>query len=127
MTAKKSRHSHDGRAKRGLAMINDMASLKQAMEQMDSDDVVVAQAAKDRAAHILSEAGLNFAKLAELIEQRRLLLRPRILASIKRMDQPASLGDFGIPRYRRVATQGRPELSPDRRCTRADWRNRAPL
>ena len=74
-------------------MINDMASLKQAMEQMDSDDVVVAQAAKDRAAHILSEAGLNFAKLAELIEQRRLLLRPRILASIKRMDQPASLGD----------------------------------
>jgi hypothetical protein len=74
-------------------MIKDMASLKQAMEQMDADDVVVAQAAKDRAAHILSEAGLNFAKLAELIEQRRLLLRPRILASIKRMDQPASLGD----------------------------------
>jgi hypothetical protein len=74
-------------------MINDMASLKQAMEQMDADDVVVTQAAKDRAAHILSEAGLNFAKLAELIEQRRLLLRPRILASIKRMDQPASLGD----------------------------------
>jgi hypothetical protein len=74
-------------------MINDMASLKQAMEQMDADDVVVAQAAKDRAANILSEAGLNFAKLAELIEQRRLLLRPRILASIKRMDQPASLGD----------------------------------
>jgi hypothetical protein len=74
-------------------MINDMASLKQAMQQMDADDVVVAQAAKDRAAHILSDAGLNFAKLAELIEQRRLLLRPKILASIKRMDQPASLGD----------------------------------
>jgi hypothetical protein len=74
-------------------MINDMASLKQAMEQMDADDVVVAQAAKDRAAHVLSDAGLNFAKLAELIEQRRLLLRPKILASIKRMDQPASLGD----------------------------------
>src|SRR3984957_15518317 len=74
-------------------MINDMASLKQAMEQMDADDVVVAQAAKDRAAHILSDARLNFAKLAELIEQRRLLLRPKILASIKRMDQPASLGD----------------------------------
>jgi len=74
-------------------MINDMASLKQAMQQMDADDVVVAQAAKDRAVHILSDAGLNFAKLAELIEQRRLLLRPKILASIKRMDQPASLGD----------------------------------
>jgi hypothetical protein len=93
VTAKKLRHSHDGHAERGFAMINDMASLKQAMEQMDADDVVVAQAAKDRAAHILSDARLNFAKLAELIEQRRLLLRPKILASIKRMDQPASLGD----------------------------------
>jgi hypothetical protein len=74
-------------------MINDMAPLKQAMQQMDADDVAAAQAAKDRTAHILSDAGLNFAKLAELIEQRRLLLRPKILASIKRMDQPASLGD----------------------------------
>src|SRR5580700_5751630 len=83
-------------------MINDMASLKQAMEQMDADDVVVAQAAKDRAANILSEAGLNFAKLAELIEQRRLLLRPRILASIKRMDQPASLRKEGQS-FRQIA------------------------
>jgi hypothetical protein len=74
-------------------MINDMASLKQAMEHMDADDAAVAQAAKDRAAQILSDARLDFAKLAELIEQRRLLLRPRILASIKRMDQPAMLGD----------------------------------
>jgi len=74
-------------------MINDMASLKQAMEHMDADDAAVAQSAKDRAAQILSDARLNFAKLAELIEQRRLLLRPRILASIKRMDQPAMLGD----------------------------------
>jgi hypothetical protein len=34
-------------------MIDDMASLKQAMEQMDADDVAVAEAAKDRAAQIL--------------------------------------------------------------------------
>src|SRR5579871_3647223 len=74
-------------------MINDMASLKQAMEHMDADDAAVAQSAKDRAAQILSDARLNFAKLAELIEERRLLLRPRIVASIKRMDQPAGLGD----------------------------------
>src|SRR5664279_4808925 len=31
--------------------------------------------------------------MAELIEQSRLLLRPRIVASIKRMDQPGMLGD----------------------------------
>jgi hypothetical protein len=80
-------------AGRGFAMIDDMASLKQAMEQMDADDVAVAQAAKDRAAQILSDAKLNFSKMAELIEQRRLLLRPKILASIKRIDQPAMLGD----------------------------------
>jgi hypothetical protein len=74
-------------------MIDDMASLKQAMEQMDADDATVAQAAKDRAAQILSDAGLSFSKMADLIEQRRLLLRPRIVASIKRMDQPAMLGE----------------------------------
>ena len=74
-------------------MIDDMASLKQAMEQMDAEDPTVAQAAKDRAAQILSDAGLSFSKMADLIEQRRLLLRPRIVASIKRMDQPAMLGD----------------------------------
>src|SRR5882724_1994928 len=80
-------------AGRGFAMIDDMASLKQAMEQMDADDVAVAQAAKDRAAQILSDARLIFSKIAELIEQRRLLLRPRIVTSIKRMDQPDTLGD----------------------------------
>lgn len=74
-------------------MIDDMASLKHAMEQMDADDPAVAQAARDRAAQILSNAGLSFAKIAELIEERRLLLRPRIVASIKRMDQPDGLGD----------------------------------
>ena len=74
-------------------MIDDMASLKHAMEQMDSDDAAVAQAARDRAAQILSNARLSFAKIAELIEERRLLLRPRIVASIKRMDQPDGLGD----------------------------------
>lgn len=74
-------------------MIDDMALLKQAMEQMDAEDPVVAQAAKDRAAQMLSDARLNFAKMADLIEQRRLLLRPRIVASIKRMDQPGMLGD----------------------------------
>jgi len=76
-----------------FAMIDDMALLKQAMEQMDAEDPVVAQAAKDRAAQTLSDAKLNFSKMAELIEQRRLLLQPRILANIKRMDQPGMLGD----------------------------------
>jgi hypothetical protein len=74
-------------------MIDDIASLKHAMEQMDADDATVAQAARERAEQILSNAGLSFAKIAELIEERRLLLRPRIVASIKRMDQPAGLGD----------------------------------
>ena len=66
-----------------FAMINDMASLKQAMEQMDADDTAVSQAAKDRAAQILSDSRLSFSKMADLIEQRRLLLRPKIVASIK--------------------------------------------
>jgi hypothetical protein len=74
-------------------MIDDMALLKQAMEQMDAEDPAVAQAAKDRAAQILGDAGLNFSKMAGLIEQRRLLLRPRIVTGIKRMDQPGMLGD----------------------------------
>jgi len=74
-------------------MIDDMARLKQALEQMDAEDPTVAQAAKDRAAQTLSDAKLNFSKMAELIEQRRLLLRPRIVATIKRMDQPGMLGD----------------------------------
>ena len=74
-------------------MIDDMAPLKQAMDQMDAEDPTVAQAAKDRAAQILSEAKLSFSKLAELIQQRRLLLQPAILARIKRMDQPGMLGD----------------------------------
>ena len=74
-------------------MIADMALLKKTMEQMDAEDPIVAQAAKDRAAQTLSDAKLNFSKMAELIEQRRLLLRPRIVATIKRMDQPGMLGD----------------------------------
>ncbi|HTE96333.1 MAG TPA: hypothetical protein VK678_22935, partial [Bradyrhizobium sp.] len=74
-------------------MIDDMALLKQAMEQMDAEDPTAAQAAKDRAAQILSDAKLSFSKMAELIEQRQLLLRPRIVAGIKRTDQPGMLGD----------------------------------
>jgi hypothetical protein len=74
-------------------MIDDMPRLKEAMEQMDAEDPTVAQAAKDRAAQTLSDAKLSFSKMAELIEQRRLLLRPRIVAGIKRMDQPGMLGD----------------------------------
>jgi hypothetical protein len=74
-------------------MIDDMALLKRTMQQMDAEDPTVAQAAKDRAAQILSEAKLNFAKMAELIEQRRLLLAPAILARIRKMDQPGMLGD----------------------------------
>jgi hypothetical protein len=74
-------------------MIDDIALLKQVMEQMDAEDPAVAQAAKDRAAQALADARLSFSKMAELIEQRRLLLRPRILTGIKRMDQPGMLGD----------------------------------
>jgi hypothetical protein len=74
-------------------MIDDMAPLKQAMEEMDAEDPVVAQAAEERAAQILGDAKLSFSKMAELIEQRRLLLRPAIVANIKRMDQPGMLGD----------------------------------
>src|SRR5712691_5208075 len=74
-------------------MIDDMALLKKTMEQMDAEDPIVAQAAKDRAAQTLSDAKLSFSKMAQLIEQRRLLLRPRIVAGIKRMDQPGMLGD----------------------------------
>ncbi|WP_240535725.1 hypothetical protein [Bradyrhizobium sp. STM 3809] len=70
-----------------------MASLKQAMVQMDSEDATVAQTGKDHAAQILEASGLSFAKLAELIQQRRLLLQPSVLGRIKRMDQPGSLGD----------------------------------
>jgi hypothetical protein len=74
-------------------MIDDLELLKQSMEKMDAEDPEVAQAAKDRAALTLGDAKLSFAKMAELIEQRRLLLRPRIVASIKRMDHPGALGD----------------------------------
>jgi hypothetical protein len=74
-------------------MIENVALLKQAMEEMDAEDPDVAQAAKERAAQTLGNAKLNFSKIAELIEQRRLLLRPRIVAGIKRMDQPGMLGD----------------------------------
>ena len=74
-------------------MIDDMAALKQAMEQMDAEDPDEAQAAKERAAQTLSDAKLSFSKIAELIEQHRLLLRPRIVSGIKRMDQPGMLGD----------------------------------
>ena len=73
-------------------MIDDMARLKQAMEQMDAQDAVVAQAAKDRAAQALSDAKLSFSKMAELIEQRR-LLRPEIVTGIRRMDQLGTPGD----------------------------------
>ena len=74
-------------------MIDDMTALKQAMGEMDAEDPAVAEAAKDRAARILGDARLSFSKMAELIEQRRLLLRPKIVANIKRMDQPDMLGD----------------------------------
>jgi hypothetical protein len=74
-------------------MIDDMALLKRTMQQMDAEDPTVAQAAKDQAAQILSDAKLNFAKMAELIEQRRLLLPPAIQNRIKKMDQPGMLGD----------------------------------
>jgi hypothetical protein len=74
-------------------MLDDMALLKRTMQEMDAEDQAVAQAAKDRAAQILGEARLNFAKMAELIEQRRLLLPPAMLARIRKMDQPGMLGD----------------------------------
>jgi hypothetical protein len=77
-------------------MIDDMALLKQVMGQMDAEDPVVADAAKDRAAQALSDARLSFSKIADLIEQRGLLLQPRIVANIKRMDQPGMLGDIAF-------------------------------
>src|SRR5260370_16896404 len=77
----------------GFGMMDEMALLKQGMERMDAEDPVVAQAAKDRAAQILGDAKLSFSKMAELIERHRLLLRPRIVANIKRMDQPGMLAD----------------------------------
>lgn len=87
-------------------MINDMASLKRAMVQMDAEDPAVAEAAKDRAAKLLSDEGLNFSKLAALIEQRRLLLRPNILTNLKRMDQPEIVSD---PAFRAAAAALRRE------------------
>jgi hypothetical protein len=74
-------------------MIDDIVALKRAMQEMDAEDPEVAQAAKERAAQTLSDARMNFSKLAELIEQRRLLLRPRIVTGLKRMDQPGMLGE----------------------------------
>jgi hypothetical protein len=74
-------------------MIGDMALLKRTMQEMDAEDPITAQAAKDHAAQILGEAKLNFSKMAELIEQRRLLLPRAILGRIKKMDQPGMLGD----------------------------------
>jgi hypothetical protein len=78
----------------GARLLNDgMMLLRQEMEWMDAEDLDVAKAAKDRAAEILNDAELSFSKLAELIERRQLLLRPRILTNIKRMDTPGMLGD----------------------------------
>ena len=74
-------------------MIDDMTALKQAMAQMDAEDPAAAEAAKARAAQILGDAKLSFSKMAELIEQRQLLLRPKIVTNIKRMDLPDMLGD----------------------------------
>src|SRR5262249_61539782 len=65
----------------------------EAMAQLDGENAAVEEAAKERAAKFLRDANLRFSKMAELIEQRRLLLRPKILASIKRMDQPDMLGE----------------------------------
>jgi hypothetical protein len=102
-------------------MIDDMPRLKEAMEQMDAEDPTVAQAAKDRAAQTLSDAKLNFSKMAELIEQRRLLLRPRIVSGIKRMDQPGMLGDA------QRAPERRSELSSNCRSHRTYRQTRAPI
>src|SRR5712675_544293 len=120
----------------GFAMIDDMAPLKQAMEQMDAEDPTAAQAAKDRAAQILSDAKLSFSKMAELIEQRQLLLRPRIVAGIKRMDQPGMLGDAAFrdtgsalrregQSFRQIAEAIELALPPDPRSDTRIWRRRA--
>jgi len=117
-------------------MIDDMALLKQAMEQMDAEDPTAAQAAKDRAAQILSDAKLSFSKMAELIEQRQLLLRPRIVAGIKRMDQPGMLGDAAFrdtgsalrregQSFRQIAEAIELALPPDPRSDTRIWRRRA--
>ena len=49
-------------------MIDDMASLKQAMEQMDADDVAVAEAAKDRAAQYAQLSGLTLGDVISISE-----------------------------------------------------------
>jgi len=92
-------------------MIDDMAPLKKAMEQMDAEDPDVAQAAKEQAAQTLSDAKLSFSKLAELIEQRRLLL------AAQDRDRPQTHGSArhawrrGLPRRRQRAPERRSELS----------------
>jgi hypothetical protein len=117
------RCNRSGGRRSGFAMIDDMVLLKQAMEQMDAEDPVVAHAAKDRAAQALSDARLNFAKMAELIEQRRLLLQPRIVANIKRMDQPGMLGDIA---FRNTGTALRREGQSFRQIAEAIERNGGP-
>ena len=81
---------------------------------------------KDRAAKILSDARLNFSKLAKLIEQRRPLLWPSIVANIKKMDQPVMLSD---PAFRAAAASLRREARAwsDRRSARTERRNRATI
>src|SRR5262249_26113134 len=80
-------------------------------------------AGKDRAAQILSDAKLSFSKMAELIEQRRLLLRPRIVASLKRMDQPEMLGDAA---FRDAGSALRREGQSFRQIAEAIELNRVP-
>jgi hypothetical protein len=115
-------------------MIDDMALLKQAMEQMDAEDPTAAQAAKDRAAQILSDAKLNFSKMAELIEQRQLLLRPESWPASNAWISPA------CSETRHSATQAarsgekvrafvklpkQSNLPPDPRSDTRIWRRRA--
>ena len=96
-------------------MIDDMALLKQAMEQMDAEDPAVAQMAKDRAAQILSDAKLSFSKMAELIEQRQLLTRHSAT-------QAARCGEK-VRAFVKLSKQS--NLPPDPRSDTRIWRRRA--
>ncbi len=72
-------------------------------EQMDADDVAVAEAAQGpRRAESLSDAELSFSKMAELIRRTasKLPCEPEIVTSIKRMDRPDTLGDAAFTRRR---------------------------
>ena len=64
------------------------AELASLLTRMDEANEAAALRAKNQAAEILTEAGLNISALAAQIEERQLLMPPDIVAAIKRKDLP---------------------------------------